>query len=95
VAGASGRTAEGFANDLELLLLPLHHRGKTGARMIGVLSPLAPPVWLGSSQLGGIVLGSLRHIGPSVETTLAPRFAAPAGPSRPRRGFVVYEGGRS
>jgi hypothetical protein len=95
VAGASGRTAEGFANDLELLLLPLHHRGRTGIRMIGVLSPLAPPVWLGSSRLEGIALGSLRHVGPGVEATPAPRFAAPAGPSQPRRGFVVYEGGRS
>jgi hypothetical protein len=101
VAGASGRTADGFASDLELLLLPLHHRGKTAARMIGVLSALAPPVWLGTSRLDAIVLGTLRHVAPSL-TTAAPRFAAPAAPSRlpagpnqVRNRFVVHEGGRS
>lgn len=94
VAGASGRTAEGFANDLELLLLPLRHRGKAGARMIGVLTALAPPVWLGSSRLEGIALGTLRHLGPNVDTTAAPSFAAPAGSSRLRRGFIVLQGGR-
>src|SRR5437763_45975 len=35
VASASGRTAEGWAQDVELVLLPLAHRGDTHARMIG------------------------------------------------------------
>jgi len=95
VAGASGRTAEGFAADLELLLLPLRHHGQDSARMIGVLAALAPPVWLGLSRLDGIALGNIRHLGPGVEKTVAPRFAAPAGPSQVRHGFVVYDGGRS
>jgi hypothetical protein len=93
VAGVSGRTAEGFAADLELLLLPLRHRGHDSARMIGVLTALVPPVWVGASRLEGISLGTLRHLGSGMETT-APRFAAPAGPSEVRHGFVVYEGGR-
>src|SRR5437762_3166467 len=34
VAGASGRTREGLRADLELLLLPLRHRGRGQLRMI-------------------------------------------------------------
>ena len=44
VAAANGRTAEGWAQDLELMLLPLAHRGDTHARMIGALAPLDRPV---------------------------------------------------
>jgi hypothetical protein len=60
--------------------------------MIGVLTALVPPVWVGASRLEQISLGTLRHLGSGMET--APRFAAPAGPSEVRHGFVVYEGGR-
>ena len=45
------------------------------------------------SPLIGLVLGSRRHIGPAVETPAAPRFMAAAG--RSRRGFVIYDGGRT
>jgi hypothetical protein len=95
VAGASGQTLEGFSNDLELLVLPLHYRGRTGARMIGVLTPLAPPVWLGSSRLEAMTLGILRHVGPAIETRAAPSLVAPPAPSHVRNGLYVYEGGRS
>jgi len=95
IAGASGRTAEGFCDDFELLLLPLTHRGQNSARMIGALAPLAPPLWLGASRLETIALGSLRHLGPAVETVAAPRFVAASGRIEPRRGLVVYPGGRA
>jgi hypothetical protein len=36
----------------------------------------------------------LRHIGPAVEPTEAPRFAAISAP-KTRRGFVVLDGGRA
>ncbi len=39
VASGSGRTPEGWAQDVELLLLPLTQRGDTHARMIGALTP--------------------------------------------------------
>jgi len=95
IAGIHGRTTEGFATELELLLLPLCHRGNINRRMVGILAPSEVPFWLGSSQLGPIALGSLRHIGPSIETVAAPRFAATARPEQLRQGFVVYDGGRS
>jgi hypothetical protein len=93
VAGARGRTAEGFSSELELLLLPLRHRGKTGLRMLGVLVPLATPFWLGSSGIESLSLGSLRHLGNAVETVVPSRLAAMAARDvRPR--LTVHDGGR-
>jgi hypothetical protein len=92
VAAVSGRTMQGFVTDLELLLLPLRHRGQDGARMIGTLAPMSPPVWLGSGRLEGLVLGTLRHLGPVPSPS--PRIAPPFAPSRHRPRFVIYQGGR-
>jgi hypothetical protein len=98
VAGATGEVADGTKVELELLLLPLRHRGRAHARMIGVLAPLDPPVWLGTSSLVSLKLGSLRHVGPAVETVAAPRFmgipflAARDGGRRHGK-LMVYDGG--
>jgi hypothetical protein len=95
VAGARARTPEGFACDLELLLLPLRHRGWSGRRMLGALAPLAVPVWLGASRLEPLSLGSLRYLADALETAAPSRLAASLGREQARRDFVVYEGGRS
>jgi hypothetical protein len=93
VAGATGTAADGVSIELELLLLPLRHRRRTQLRLIGVLAPLAVPLWLGRVPLADLALGSLRHVGPAVETVAAPRLAAVRG-GRMRHGLTVYEGGR-
>jgi hypothetical protein len=95
VAGARGRTPEGFSCDLELLLLPLRHRGRSGRRMLGALAPLAVPVWLGASRLEPPALGSLRYLTETIEPAVPSPPAAPFEREPPRRDFVVYEGGRS
>lgn len=92
VASASGRTADGGTLDLELLLLPLRHRGRAHARLLGALAPLSVPYWVGAMPLQGLTLGTFRHLGPAIET--APRFASAAGSGRLRNGFLVYDGGR-
>jgi len=92
VAAATGRTAEGWSQDLELVLLPLAHRGNTHARMIGALSPLAAPFWLGASHLGALTLGSVRHLNPALEAPAAARLVA--GTQGRRTIFTVHEGGR-
>lgn len=94
VAGARGRTPEGFSCDLELLLLPLRHRGRSGRRVLGALAPLAVPVWLGSSRLDPPSLGSLRYLIEPLEPAVPLLPAASFAPEQPRRDFVVYEGGR-
>jgi hypothetical protein len=89
VAGVSARDGEGQTIELELLLLPLSATRPALQRSIGVLAPMtAVP---GANQLGLLTLDSRRHIGPAIEKRLLPRFLA----SRSRRGFVVYDGGRS
>jgi hypothetical protein len=91
VAGVTAQNAAGEEINLELLLLPLGARRPSLARAIGVLAPLKVPQWLGQSPVGGLTLGSRRHVGAAVESRLLPRFMT----RRPRRGLVVYEGGRS
>jgi hypothetical protein len=87
VAGVSGRTADGGTLDLELLLLPLRHRGRTHGRLLGSLAPLSVPYWVGAMPLQGLTLGTFRHLGPAIET--APRFG-----SAVHGGLLVYDGGR-
>ena len=94
VAAAQGRTAEGWSQDLELLLLPLAHRGDTHARMIGSLAPLAAPFWLGTSSLGTLTLGSIRHLNPALEAPTAARLVAGTQGLARRAAFTVFEGGR-
>jgi hypothetical protein len=91
VAGASARNSRGDSVDLELLLLPLSATRPSLQRTIGVLAPLKVPPWIGLDPVGPMTLGSRRHVGAAVEKRLIPRFLAP----RSRRGFVVYDGGRS
>jgi hypothetical protein len=91
VAGVTASNARGEVMELELLLLPLSATRPSLARTIGVLAPLTIPPWIGLNPIGPLVLGSRRHIGAAVEKRLLPRFLTP----RSRRGFVVYDGGRS
>ena len=91
VGGAVARTAEGSRADLELLLLPLYHRGRTHVRLLGVLAPVVAPYWLGTEHVATLSLGTLRHLGPVVERLSIPRIAAADG--RPR--LTVYDGGRN
>jgi hypothetical protein len=95
VAGVTGTTSEGYSVDLELLLLPLRHRGTSQARQIGVLAPLVVPFWIGASPLTGLVLKSHRHIGPALEVVPATPLMAAADSGRIRHGLLVYDGGRT
>jgi hypothetical protein len=94
VASASGRTAEGWAQDVELVLLPLAHRGDTHARMIGALAALSTPFWLGATRLGPLTLGNIRHLDPAQEMPTAARLVAGDRSAARRATFTVYEGGR-
>jgi hypothetical protein len=96
VAGASGRSCEGGALELEFLVLPLAHRGGASARILGALVPTEVPFWLGAEMLGPLTLGTIRYLGPQTGPYSVPR-AAPALPSttRVRHGLVVYDGGHA
>src|SRR5262249_29404071 len=94
VAAARGRTPEGWAQDLELVVLPLAQRGDTHARMIGSLAPLTIPFWIGSSRLGAMTLGNIRHLASALDAPPAARLVAGNKDTARRGAFVVHEGGR-
>jgi hypothetical protein len=48
--------------DLELLLLPLRHFGRTHSRILGCLTPSAVPLWLGLIPVESLSLGPMRII---------------------------------
>lgn len=93
VADARGASGAETAHAVELLLLPLLHRGRSNARVLGALVPRDAAYWLGACTLGDLALGTLRYLGPGVAP--APT-AAPLRPQgRIRHGFVVYDGGQT
>ncbi len=96
VAGASARSCGGEALELELLLLPLAHRGGASTRLLGGLVPTEVPYWLGAEALGQLNLGITRYLGPLTGPYSVPR-RLPAMPpnARMRHGLVVYDGGQA
>jgi hypothetical protein len=94
IAGANARTAQGSDADLELLLLPLYHRGKMHVRLLGLLVPVETPYWMGAEHVTALTLGAMRHLGPAIETISAPRFAKRTAPTKVRGGLTIYDGGR-
>ncbi len=95
VAGASGRNREGVALDFELVLLPLSHRGHSGARVLGALAPAERPAWFGTSAIDRLSLGTLRYLGPEAVAAEAPPILPVMPRGRIRHGLLVYDGGQS
>jgi hypothetical protein len=93
VASARATSSLGSTHELELLLLPLSHRGRTDARVLGALTPRGSAHWVGLGTLGAMTLGTLRYLGAAAEQ------APPLAPERPegriRHGFIVYDGGQA
>ncbi len=63
--------------DLELLLLPLRHHGRTHARILGGLSPASLPSWIGLFPAAPMTLLSLRVLG-RAENDAARQPSSPA-----------------
>ncbi len=93
VSGIVGHTARGDTLDMELILLPLRHRGRTQARVLGALSPALIPHWIGFDNLSHLSLNSMRVIWP-IGRTETREFACDDDPVERRRRFVVHQGGR-
>ena len=96
VAGVSGESRAGAALGLELLALPLAHRGGTGTRILGALVPTELPHWLGIDTLRPLTLGTIRYLGPQTGP-LAPARAGRGrtADARARHGLLVYDGGQA
>ncbi|HEY7383096.1 MAG TPA: PAS domain-containing protein [Beijerinckiaceae bacterium] len=92
VAGLVGLTPEGATLELEMLLLPLRHSGQTHSRILGVMSPMLVPPWLGLHALDCLETASLRVIWPSGRARQEWRRIET--PADKRRQFVLHQGGR-
>jgi len=64
VAATAGRTADGRTLDLEMLILPLRHRGRARARVLGALSATEWPYWAGGVPLAQLHVASARYLQP-------------------------------
>lgn len=62
VVSLTGETDDGRTLDLEMVLLPLRHRGRTHARMLGSVVPLDVPYWTGTAPLARLRIKTLRMI---------------------------------
>jgi len=96
VAGAEALVEDGAPVAVELLVLPLFHRGTSDGRLIGTLAPLSAPAWLGLRTVSALRLMSWRAVGPQIDDVVVPRFVDL--PDEPRvhgdSGLVIHHGGR-
>jgi len=60
VAGALAKASHFQALELEILILPLRHRGATHSRVVGLCAPVAAPNWLGLAPVAPMTLQSMR-----------------------------------
>lgn len=93
VVGLLARSENEAELPLEMVLLPLRHRGRTDARILGSLSPASVPSWAGLVPLRSLETRSLRTVQPS-RAPDRDEAAFPRPPGRRRTMFVVHEGGR-
>ena len=100
VAGAVATASDDCTTELELLLLPLLQQGPAHVRLLGALSPLKVPFWLGRNPVETLTLGALRHLDPDSKAKPAPtllrRTLATGGvdDNLLLSGLTVYQGGR-
>lgn len=92
VCGLLGTTEAGDVIDLELLVLPLRHRGRPNTRALGCVSASVVPPWIGFRHIDTVETVSMRVIWPAGRPVDA---VAPVDAIERRRRFVVHRGGRT
>src|SRR5271155_3638358 len=65
-AGASTEARDELQCHLELLVLPLSHRGRSGRRMLGSLVPTERPFWFGIWPAQRLTLGVVQFVGADI-----------------------------
>lgn len=91
VMGLLGTAENGWTMELEMLLLPLRHRGSTGSRVLGAVAPLDLPSWTGLMPIRHVETRSLRVVQSARERRY---IQSPKdNPASRRSRFVVLEGG--
>ena len=95
VMGASAAPRDRLPAELELLLLPLRHHGRTHARILGALAYANTPDWLGLIPVERMALKSMRIMSASSARVDLPILRRTSGPERraPRAQLRVVPGG--
>lgn len=93
VASVTGETHDGRLIDLEMLLLPLRHRGRTQVRLLGSLVAGDWPYWAGQVPLARFRLQTVRHL--RVEDLLVLPGQAETAPPRLNGPLRLVPGGRA
>ncbi|WP_448952906.1 PAS domain-containing protein [Labrys neptuniae] len=88
----TGSTLQGHRLDLELLLLPLHHRGKANSRILGSLTPSETPYWIGLHPIARFDIVSVEEVSAGVRASS--RGTLPAGARRYGH-LTLVEGGKA
>ena len=99
ILGLRAMPRDGIPIDLEMLLLPLRHRGQTHTRILGAVAPLTIPSWLGLRAVVHFGLQSLRMVGEvdGFDPAMSPMTPSDQSGSYAswRHGYlVVHQGGR-
>ena len=90
VAGAAAHAADYLPIDLEIMLLPLRHNGRTQGRILGSLVPVTRPRWLGLVAAKDLRVNSFRVIDADA---IARDLPPPRTPARHHLHLQVYDGG--
>jgi hypothetical protein len=97
VVGVDATSNQGHSLELELLMLPLRHRGKTHSRILGSLTPAETPYWIGICPLNRLSIHSIRILWPSGRDALsvAPKSSSvlPEGVRRVGH-LTIVDGGK-
>lgn len=97
VVGIDALSSEGQALELELLLLPLRHRGQTHSRILGSLTPSTHPYWVGTCPLVSFEIKSMRVMPQGSRDVIARAEDTRPLPEGMRRvgHLTVVDGGRA
>jgi hypothetical protein len=96
VISVKASTLHGHELDLELLLLPLHHRGKANARILGCLTPNEAPYWIGLHPIARFDIVGIEKVlyGQTLPAKSSRSTALPAGARRYGH-LTLVEGGKA
>ena len=96
VVSVRATTLQGHELPLELLLLPLHHRGKANTRILGCLTPDEAPYWIGVHPIARFDIVGVEKVvyGEAQPTKRSRSTALPAGARRYGH-LTLVDGGKA
>jgi hypothetical protein len=95
LAGASTEADEGLPCSLEMLVLPLSHRGRSGRRVLGSLVVMERPYWIGIWPARRLTLGVVQFVGAGVYAPSSANESSARISQRLRSALTLIDGGKT